>query len=86
MVKNPARKDGTTALAQYRKHRDDIDRLIDVIQMELDKCDEQMEHDYKNWSRTGSIAKVRSDLMDTLAFVSGMDRELVATFLKEAAE
>ncbi|GJQ29660.1 MAG: hypothetical protein HBSAPP03_15440 [Phycisphaerae bacterium] len=63
--------------------RNDIARLMDVLAMELDKHDEQAKADPTNWGITGNLGKVRSDLMDTVAFLSGMDREDIERFLAE---
>ena len=51
--------------------------------MELDKHDERAKADPTNWGITGNLGKGRSDLMDTVAFLSGMDREDVDRFLAE---
>ncbi len=72
-----------TAAEMYAAQRNDIARLLDVLQMELDKHDERAKADPTNWGITGNLGKVRSDLMDTVAFLSGMDREDVERFLAE---
>lgn len=40
--------------------------------------------DPRNWGRTGDLGKVRSDLIDLVGFMSGMDREHVEAFLADA--
>jgi hypothetical protein len=72
-----------TAAETYAARRNDIARLMDVLAMELDKHDEQAKADPTNWGITGNLGKVRSDLMDTVAFLSGMDREDIERFLAE---
>ena len=72
-----------TAAETYAARRNDIARLMDVLQMELDKHAEGAKADPTNWGITGNLGKVRSDLMDTVAFLSGMDREDVDRFLAE---
>lgn len=79
--KNP--KPEPTAAQMYAARRNDIARLLDVLAMELDKHDERAKADPTNWGITGNLGKVRSDLMDTVAFLSGMDREDVERFLAE---
>ena len=40
--------------------------------------------DPRNWGRTGDLGKIRSDLIDLVGFMSGMDREHVEAFLNDA--
>ncbi|MGE3109728.1 MAG: hypothetical protein AB7G11_13170 [Phycisphaerales bacterium] len=80
---NKNAKPEPTAAQMYVARRNDIARLLDVLAMELDKHDERAKADPTNWGITGNLGKVRSDLMDTVAFLSGMDREDVERFLAE---
>ena len=73
-----------TAAEVYAARRNDIARLMDVLQMELDKHAEGAKADPRNWGRTGDLGKVRSDLIDLVGFMSGMDREHVEAFLNDA--
>jgi hypothetical protein len=73
-----------TAAEKYATRRNDIARLMDVLQMELDKHAEAAKADPRNWGRTGDLGKVRSDLIDLVGFMSGMDREHVEAFLNDA--
>ena len=73
-----------TAAKMYATRRNDIARLIDVLQMELDKHDEQAKADPTNWGITGNLGKVRSDLMDTVGFLSNMERDDMERFLNDA--
>ena len=73
-----------TAAETYATRRNDIARLMDVLQMELDKHAEAAKADPRNWGRTGDLGKVRSDLIDLVGFMSGMDREHVEAFLNDA--
>ena len=72
----------STAPETYATRRNDIARLIDVLQMELNKHDEYAKAE--NWCYAGDLAKVRSDLMDTVAFISGIEREHVEAFVADA--
>ena len=72
-----------TAAEMYAARRNDIARLLDVLAMELDKHDERAKADPTNWGITGNLVKVRSDLIDVVGFLSGMDREDVERFLAE---
>jgi hypothetical protein len=73
-----------TAAETYAARRSDIARLLDVLGMELDRHADRAKADPKNWGLPGDLGKVRSDLMDTVAFISGMDREDVERFLSDA--
>ena len=77
------RKPEPTAAEAYAARRNDIARLLDVLQMELDKHAEAARRDPTNWGRPGDLAKVRSDLIDTVAFISGMPRDADEGFLAE---
>lgn len=72
------------ASATYGKRANDIARLIDVLQMELAKHDAEAKADPKNWGFAGDLGKVRSDLIDTVAFLSAMERSDVESFLNDA--
>ena len=72
------------AAETYASRRNDIARLMDVLQMELDKHAEGAKADPRNWGFAGSLGKVRSDLIDLVGFMSGMDREHVEAFLNDA--
>jgi hypothetical protein len=72
-----------TAPEAYATRANDIARLIDVLQMELDKHADAAKGDPKCWGRVGDLGKVRSDLIDTVGFMSGMDREDIERFLAD---
>ena len=73
-----------TAAETYTARRSDIARLLDVLEMELDKHDERAKADPLNWGITGNDGKVRSDLIDLVGFISGMERERIEEFLRDA--
>ncbi|MCC6969606.1 MAG: hypothetical protein IT434_05230 [Phycisphaerales bacterium] len=77
-------KPEATAAETYAARQNDIARLMDVLQMELDKHAEQAKADPRNWGFAGSLGKVRSDLIDPVGFLSNMDREHVEAFLADA--
>ncbi len=73
-----------TAAEAYAARRNDIARLMDVLQMELDRHAEGAKADPRNWGFAGSLGKVRSDLIDLVGFLSNMDPENVEAFLNDA--
>ena len=74
----------TTAREDLEAKRNDIARLLDVLGMELAKHDERAKAAPNNWGFPGNLGKVRSDLIDTIAFISGMGREAIEDFLDDA--
>jgi hypothetical protein len=72
-----------TAAETYAAHRGDIARLLDVLQMELDRHDEQAKANPKDWGLTGNLAKAREDLVNLVGFMSNMDPRQVEAFLAE---
>jgi len=72
-----------TASETYAAHRADIARLLDVLDMELARHQEAASASPADWGRPGDLAKVRSDLIDTVAFISGMDRAMIEGFLDD---
>jgi hypothetical protein len=77
-------KPEATAAETYAARRNDIARLMDVLQMELDKHAEEAKADPRNWGFAGSLGKVRRDLIDLVGFLSNMDPEHVVAFLNDA--
>lgn len=78
-----------TAAQRYAARRNDIARLLDVLQMELDRHAEETKADSNNarcWGRVGDLDLVRNNLIDTVAFMSGskMERADIERFLAEA--
>lgn len=71
-----------TAAETYAARRNDIARLLDVLEMELDKHDQQQKAEPGNWGLTGNLGKIRSDLVNLVGFMSNMDPEEVERFLE----
>jgi hypothetical protein len=79
-----SKKPELTAAQTYAARQNDIARLMDVLQMELDKHAEGAKADPRNWGFAGSLGKVRRDLIDLVGFLSNMDPEHVEAFLDDA--
>ena len=71
------RKTTQTAQQAYEATMADICNLIGWLECELEKTPEKIQ-----WPHIGSLQKVKDDLLETLAFKSGLD---IGT-LKEALE
>lgn len=74
-----------TASEVYAARRGDVARLLDVLEMELTKHDEKISANPKAWGLTGNLEKMRSDLIDLVAFAANMERERIEEFLDDAA-
>ena len=72
-----------TAAEAYAQRRGDIARLLDVLDMELARHAEAAQAKPADWGFAGSLGKVRSDLIDAVAFLSGRERDDVEAFLAE---
>lgn len=68
----------------YAARRNDIARLIDVLGMELDRHAERAKALEACWDQHGDLGKVRDDLIGLVAFMSGMERELIENFLADS--
>lgn len=79
-------KTQSNAAERYAARRSDIARLLDVLQLELDRHGEEFKDDTRDWGRVGDLDLVRNDLINTVAFISGaeMEREDVERFLADA--
>ncbi len=73
-----------TAAETYAARRNDIARLLDVLDMELERNDRRAKDQPDNWALVGNISQVRSDLTNMVAFISNMDRAEVERFLSDA--
>ena len=80
----PASTPRNSAAEAYSARRADIARLLDVLDMELARHDERAKADPRNRGFAGNLGKVRSDVMDTVAFLSGMERSDIERFLDDA--
>ena len=72
-----------TAPEAYAARRGDIARLLDVLDMELNRHDHAAKADPADWGFAGNLGKVRGDLLDLIAFISGKEREEVERFLND---
>ena len=73
-----------TAAETFALRQHDIARLMDVLQMELDRHAEEAKAKPGDWGFAGSLGKVNSDLIEAVAFLSGKTREDIEAFLYDA--
>ena len=69
--------------AAYKAAANDIARLIDVLQMELERHAEGARAKPGDWGFAGDLGQVRGDLIDTVAFISGRERADIEAFLAD---
>lgn len=67
----------------YQARANDVARLIDVLQMELDKHATAAKADARCWGKVGDLGKVRGDLIELVAFMSNVDPDQIEAFLAE---
>lgn len=72
-----------TAIETYRARRADVARLLDWLGMELDKHGRRADANPTDWGYAGDIGKVRSDLIDLLEGLSGIERDRIEQTLRE---
>jgi hypothetical protein len=72
-------RDKQTAKQAYDAAKTDIANLMGWLECELEKEPADL-----NWGHTGSLQKVRADLLETLAFISGIDADSLNEALEEA--
>lgn len=80
-TRKPARR---TAAETYALRQSHIARLMDVLQMELDRHAVDAKAKPGDWGFAGSLGKVSSDLIEAVGFLSGKTREEIEAFLYDA--
>lgn len=73
-----------TAAETYAARRNDIARLLDVLEMELERLDTDAKTNPGDWGHAGSLAQVRGDLVRAVGFLSSSDPDEVERFLADA--
>jgi hypothetical protein len=73
-----------TAAETYAARRNDVARLLDVLEMELDRTDVAAKAAPGDWGHAGDLGKVRADLIGVVGFLSNKDPEEVEAFLSDA--
>ena len=63
----------------YDSAKTDIANLLGWFECELDKEPADL-----NWAHVGSLSKIRTDLVETLSFMSGIDQDPIKDGLAEA--
>ena len=63
----------------YDSVKADISNLLGWFECELDKQPADL-----NWAHVGSLSKIRTDLVETLSFISGIEQDQIKDGLAES--
>ncbi len=72
-----------TAHQAFTKHADDCAALLDHLTEVIALRREKAAADSANWGHAGSMAEVRTRLIETLAFIGGLEESDIETTLAE---
>lgn len=73
----------TTAIETYKQHREDIARVLDWLDMEMDRHESEAKSEPRNWGYAGSIGHVREQLIEILAFIAPHEVKDIEDLLSE---
>ena len=76
----------STALSDFTQHADDCAALLDQIAQAIAQRRERAAADPKNWGHAGSMAEVRTGLIQTLAFIGNLEEEGIEATLADLRE
>ena len=76
----------TAAHAAFTRHADDCAALLDHLGEVIDRKRVEAAADPANWGHAGSMAEVRTRLIQALAFLGGLDESDIETTLAELRE
>ncbi len=72
-----------TARQTYDQHRQDIARVLDWLDLELDKHRVNAKGRPDDWGYPGDLGHVREKLIETLAFLAGDTTQAINDLLTE---
>ena len=67
----------------YNERREDIARVMDWIELEMDAYPGRADADSDDWSSAGDLGHVLEKLTQTLAFLSNRDPEDIEALLSD---
>jgi len=73
-----------TASQAYANRRNDIARLMHVLEMELDAHAKRAALADTHWGYPGDLGRICEGLIELVMSMSGMERERIEDFLAEA--
>jgi len=72
-----------TARETYKQRRSDIARVLDWLDLELDRHGTDAKANPKNWGYPGDLGHIREKLIETLAFISNSEPKEIEDLLAE---
>lgn len=72
-----------TAREQYDQHRQDIVRVLDWLDLELERHRTNAKGKPNDWGCPGDLGHVRQKLIEALAFLSGGETQEIEDLLGE---
>lgn len=72
-----------TAAQAYEGIRNDIARVLDWLDLELERHAADAKNDPRNWGHAGELGGVKQRLVDALACISGNDEAAIEDLLRE---
>jgi hypothetical protein len=71
------------AAATYAQRREDVARLVDWIELELERHRVRAKANPTDWGYPGDLGRVRDTLIDALAFLAGSDPDQIREGLSD---
>ena len=75
--------EGQTARGAYLQKRSDIARVLDWLDLELERHGDDSKQKPKDWSFAGDLGHVREKLIEVLSFLSGTETKAIEDLLEE---
>jgi hypothetical protein len=75
-----------TAAQAYQRNQEDLGALLDALAQEVRMAADYAAKDGMDWSKVGSLAEIRSKLVETLAFLAQQDEAFIEKRLADARQ
>ena len=72
-----------TAAQAYQRNQDDIGSLLDALAQEVRMAADYAAKDGVDWAKVGSLAEVRRQMVQTLAFLAQQDEAFIEKLLAD---
>ena len=72
-----------TAQVTYDQRRSDIARVLDWLDLELDRHGTEAKATPKDWGHAGDLGHIREKLIEALAFISNSEPKQIEELLAE---
>jgi hypothetical protein len=72
-----------TAAQAYQRNQDDIGSLLDALAQEVRMAADYVAKDGMDWAKVGTLAEVRRQMVQTLAFLAQQDEAFIEKLLAD---